>query len=252
MAMGMAIAGIASMAATAVGGIYGAYAQNEAAKEQAELAKRQAEAQAAALQRQAEEHVRQTASKNLEAANYQKQAGEELRAAAVEDQKAIIEQQKGEREAARRSMLLAQEIGSQYANYAANGFLVDSGSGTDTFASILKSTATEGAADISAIQEESEMNRWSFEERARALRVGAGNTLASANASKMQAENLMFSAQNAREAASDTLKNGYAAASAYKKQGKRALRGGILSAGASTVHTGLTYANNGTFDYFKS
>lgn len=120
---GMAIAGITAAAlATAAGG-YMTYQNN---KEAASIANAQGQAQAKIYAKQAE-----------------------------------VAQQQGEKEAERRSKILAQDIGSAYSNYAANGLLVDGTSG-GTLGDVLKTTRQEANDDISTINENTANNVWTY------------------------------------------------------------------------------------------
>ena len=205
----------------------------------------QREAAAAAEERNAEARAldRRSLMDMLEAGKEKFRAGEELRQGEIAQEKANIEQLKGEREAARRSRILAQEIGQQYAEFAGNGFAVDANP-NDTFGYIIRSATTEGQADISTILENAKMNQWTFEEEKRTQQRNAANSLQGAN-------NLVFKAQsdaesaadarksaaltleNARQSAQETLAYGRKAARATKKAGRLALISGLLGGGAS-------------------
>lgn len=234
--------------ATAVASGYGAWSANQQGKEQAANIKRQSQLQAADIMRQANaaaeaqraqarEFDRRSTMDLLEAGNQKFRAGEELRQGELAQERANIEQLKGEREAARRSRLLAQEIGEQYAQFAGNGFAVDANP-TDTFGAIIKSSATEGQADISTILENAKMNQWTFEEEKRTQQRNAANSLQGANNSVFKAQSDQASAQdarsaaaltmsNARAAAADTIAYGKAAAKAARRSGRRAAWGSI-------------------------
>ena len=241
--------GYIALAATAASAGYGAYSSYQQGKEQAANIKeqsrlqaadimRQANAQAEAQKAQARQFERQSMMDMLESGREAFRAGEELRQGEIAQEKANIEQLKGEREAARRSRILAQEIGEQYAQFAANGFAVDA-SPTDTFGAIIRSSATEGQADISTILENAKLNQWTFEEEKRTQQRNAANSLQGAN-------NLVFKAQadqanaqdsraaaaltlsNAQEAAADTIRYGNQAARAARKSGTRGAWGSIL------------------------
>lgn len=217
------------MAAGAAYGAYSSYQQGqenaenirEQSRLQANEIQRQAAANAEAQQAQARGYERQAMSAMLEAGNEAFRAGEELRQGEIAQERANLEQLKGEREAARRSRMLAQEIGQQYANFAANGIAVDA-SPTDTVGSVLKSTVAEGQADISTILDNANLNKWTFEEQKRTLRRSAANSLAGANNTAFKAQSLMASGQDARKAASTTLANGAAAARDTLAYGRRA------------------------------
>ena len=233
-------------------GAYSAWSSYETGKENAANIKTQAQLTANQTLRQAEEtkeqyeaqaraYDRQSISALLEANEHASDAAEELRQGEISQEKANIEQLKGEREAAKRSRLLAQEIGEQYAQFAGNGFDV-AASPTDTFGSIIKSSVTEGQADISTILENANMNKWSFEEEKRTHRRSAVSDLASANASVFKAQSYSESAadyrnaavsqmDNAQQTAQETIEYGNQAAKSAKKSGVRGAWGSLLQGG---------------------
>lgn len=235
--------------ATAASAAYGAWSSNQQGKAQAADIKRQSQLQANNIMRQANAEAeaqraqarqleRQSLMDMLEAGNEKFRADEEMRQGEIAQEKANIEQIKGEREAARRSRLLAQEIGEQYAQFAGNGFAVDAGP-QDTFGAIIRSTATEGQADISTILENAKMNQWTFEEEKRTQQRNAANSLQGANNFFFKAQSDIASGQDARSAAAltmanasaaaaDTLAYGRAAAKAARSAGKRGAWGSIL------------------------
>ena len=241
--------GVIGLIATAIGAGYSAWSSNQAGKEQAANIKAQAKMSANQQLRQAEEakeqmeaqaraYDRQSLSALLEANENASAASEELRQGEISQEKANIEQMKGEREAAKRSRLLAHEIGEQYAQFAGNGFDV-AASPTDTFGSIIKSSVTEGQADISTILENANMNKWSYEEEKRTHRRSAISDLASANASVFKAQSLNESAadarnaavqqmDNAQQSAAETIAYGNKAAKAARKSGRRGAWGAVL------------------------
>lgn len=141
--VGAIISLVSAAVTTAVGGLTTYYNNKSAAAQ----AKAQGEAQAAAYENQAK----------------------------VASQQAINEQIKGEQEAAKRSRLLAADIGSQYANYAGNGLMVD-GTGKDSLGDILKTTTTEGVSDITTIKNNAAMNMWTYQANASSYRQSAANT----------------------------------------------------------------------------
>ncbi len=210
---------------------------------QAQQIQREAAAAAEAQNAEARALDRRSLMDMLEANKEKFHADEELRQGEIAQEKANIEQLKGEREAARRSRILAQEIGQQYAQFAGNGFAVDANP-NDTFGYIIQSSATEGQADISTILDNAKMNQWTFEEEKRTQQRNAANSLQGAN-------NLVFKAQsdaesaadarkaaaltleNARQSAAETLAYGRKAARATKKAGRLALISGLLGGGAS-------------------
>lgn len=235
--------------ATAASAAYGAWSSNQQGKAQAADIKRQSQLQANNIMRQANAEAeaqratarqfeRQSMMDMLEAGNQKFRADEELRQGEIAQEKANIEQLKGEREAARRSRLLAQEIGEQYAQFAGNGFAVDANP-EDTFGAIIRSSATEGQADISTILDNAAMNQWTFEEEKRTQQRNATNSLQGANNYVFKAQNDIASGQdarsaaaltlsNAQSAAADTLSYGRAAAKAARSSGKRSAWGSIL------------------------
>ena len=245
--------GYIALAATAASTAYGAWSANQSGKEQASNIKRQSRLQAADIMRQANataeaqraearQYERQGMMDMMEAGNQKFRADEELRQGEIAQEKANIEQIKGEREAARRSRILAQEIGQQYAQFAGNGFAVDANP-YDTFGAIIRSSATEGQADISTILDNAQMNQWTFEEEKRTQQRNAANSLQGANNFVFKAQSDQASAQdarsaaaltmaNAQSAAADTIAYGKAAAKAARKSGRRAAWGTGLSGAA--------------------
>ena len=239
---------------TALSAGYGAWSSNQQGKEQAANIKRQSQLQAADIMRQANataeaqraearQYERQSLMDMMEAGNQKFRADEELRQGEIAQEKANIEQMKGEREAARRSRILAQEIGEQYAQFAGNGFAVDANA-ADTFGAIIRSSATEGQADISTILDNAKMNQWTFEEEKRTQQRNAANSLQGANNFVFKAQSDLASGQDARSAAAltmanaqaaaaDTIAYGKAAAKAARKSGRRGAVGSILGGVAS-------------------
>lgn len=116
--------------------------------------------QAKAVQQQAE----------AEAENLRKQRD-------YENERAAIAQLQGEQEAERRSRTLAADIGSLYANAAGNGLLVDGAGGT--VGDVLRTTVTEGQADISTIRDNAAMNVWTHQTNAETYERNALTVLAS-------------------------------------------------------------------------
>lgn len=251
-------------AALAIGyGVYQGISGYQAAQEQAENIREQGQLQANEIQRQANATAeaqkaaardmdRQAMSALMDADKQKFQADEELKQGEIFQEKANIEQIKGEREAAKRSRMLAQEIGSQYAQFAGNGFLVDA-SPTDTFGAIIKSSATEGQADISTILDNAKMNQWTFEEQKRTMQRSAIGSLVGANNSVFRSQSLQAGAadarnaaaltqQNAAQAAAETIAYSRKAASAAESGGTRALWGGIL--GGAVQGFGHLYSGN--------
>lgn len=134
----------ASVAAMAVGAGVSAYS----AYQQGKAAEQQAKAEAAQQEYQAK----------------------------LNEERAAVAQIQGEQEAAKRSRAMAAEIGSQYANYAGNGLMVD-GAGKDTLGDVLKTTVTEAEADIKTIRDNTAMNVWTYKSNAAAQRASAKNSL---------------------------------------------------------------------------
>ena len=233
---------------TAISAGYGAWSANQQGKAQAAEIKRQSQLQADNIRRQAAAEAeaqraqsrmfeRQGMMDMMEAGKEKFRADEEMRQGEIAQEKANIEQSKGEREAARRSRILAQEIGEQYAQFAGNGFAVDANP-NDTFGAIIRSSATEGQADISTILDNAKMNQWTFEEEKRTQQRNAANSLQGANNFVFKAQSDQASAQDARKAAALTLSNaeaaaqqtiayGKAAAKDARKAGRRAAWGSI-------------------------
>jgi len=258
--MGMEL-GVAGLIMTGIGAGYNAWAANQAGKAQASDIKRQSQIQAANIMREANataeaqraesrQYERQSLMDMMAAGNEKFRAGEELRQGEIAQERANIEQLKGEREAAKRSRLLAQEIGQQYAQFAGNGFAVDANP-TDTFGSIIRSTTAEGQADISTILQNAQMNQWTLEEEKRTLQRSAGNSLQGANNLVFKAQSDQASAQDARKAAAltmsnaqaaaaDTLRYGRAAARAARKSGRRAAWGAGLEGAAKLAWGGYS------------
>ena len=210
---------------------------------QANEIQRQAAQAAAAQNAQAAQEDRKATQSLLEAGNQKFKADEEMRQGEIAQERANLEQLKGEREASKRSMQLAQEIGAQYANFAANGIAVDA-SPTDTVGAVIKSSATEGQADISTILENAKLNQWTYEEQKRTMQRSAVGSLMGANNAVLRAQNETAAGadyrnaarqtiENGRQAAAETLAYGDAAASAAKKAGRRAMWGSLLQGGAS-------------------
>ena len=234
---------------------YGAYSSYQQGKETAANIKAQSKLQANEIQRQAaaaaeaqnaaaREADRRSTMDLMDASNQKFQADEELRQGEIAQERANIEQLKGEREAARRSRLLAQEIGQQYANFAANGIQVDAAP-DDTVGAVIQSSVTEGQADISTILENAQLNQWTFEEQKRTMQRSAANSLAGANNAVFKAQSDAASAADARKAAATTLANGQQAAAetleygrqaarAARKAGVRGMWGSLLGGGAQS------------------
>lgn len=104
------------------------------------------------------------------------EAAQQSYQAKLNEERAAVAQLQGEQEAAKRSRAMAAEIGSQYANYAGNGLMVD-GVGKDTLGDVLKTTVTEADADIKTIRDNAAMNVWTYKANASAQRASAQNSL---------------------------------------------------------------------------
>ncbi len=215
---------------------------------QANEIQRQAAEAAAALNAQGANENRKATQSLLEAGNQKFKAEEEMRQGEIAQERANLEQLKGEREAGKRSMQLAQEIGSQYANFAANGIAVDA-SPTDTVGAVIKSTAAEGQADISTILENARLNQWTYEEQKRTMRRSALGSLMGANNAVLRAQGeteageayrqaAAQTIENGRQAAQETLAYGRSAARAARKAGTRAMWGSLLQGGAEMAGFG--------------
>lgn len=138
---GVAIASLVTMAAGAAVAGYSSYQQGKAAEQQAKA-----------------------------------EAAQQAYQAKLNEERAAVAQLQGEQEAAKRSRAMAAEIGSQYANYAGNGLMVD-GAGKDTLGDVLKTTVTEADADIKTIRDNTAMNIWTYKSNAAAQRAAAQNSL---------------------------------------------------------------------------
>lgn len=104
------------------------------------------------------------------------EAAQQAYQAKLNEDRAAVAQLQGEQEAAKRSRAMAAEIGSQYANYAGNGLMVD-GAGKDTLGDVLKTTVTEADADIKTIRDNTAMNIWTYKSNAAAQRAAEQNSL---------------------------------------------------------------------------
>lgn len=137
---------VIGVAGAAVSGV-SSYQQGQAAKRSADAQRQQAEAQASESERQAR----------------------------IENERAAIAQTQGEQEAAKRSRLLAADIGAAYAAYAGNGLLVDGATGADTLGSVLRTQVSEGQADISTIRDNTALSVWEHQSNASSLLASAEN-----------------------------------------------------------------------------
>ena len=167
-----AIADVAMMAGAGMS-IYSGYQANSAARESARMQESASEA-AANAQRMAAAAQAQQLNDQAELANLQ---------ADIEHKKSAQAQEQGEMEAARRSRLLAYDIGNAYAQWAGNGLLVDTSN--DSLGELLTNNAREAGQDIGIIKTntanavwEHEMNRTSALMSAASLRSQAGSALA--------------------------------------------------------------------------
>lgn len=147
-------------------------------------------------------------------------ANEMNRQASLEDIRAGIAQVGGEREAEKRSRLLAQDIGSMYADFAGNGLLVD-GSSKDVVGAALRTQVGEAQSDISTIRDNSAMEVWTHMANASSYRASAANAL---TAGHNQATVLRSQAKSAR------------------KRGRSGLAMGLGKAGLSLGGLGLRLA----------
>ena len=246
-----------ALAATALGLMavstgYSAWSANQTGKANAADIRRQSQIQADSITREANataeaqratarQYERQSLMDLMDASNEKFKAGEELRQGEIAQEKANIEQLKGEREAAKRSRLLAQEIGEQYAQFAGNGFDV-AASPTDTFGAIIRSSVTEGQSDISTILDNAALNQWTYEEEKRTQQRNAANSLQGANNLVFKAQSDQASGQDARTAAATTLSNASAAAADTISYGKAAARAARKSGRRSAWGAGLSGA----------
>lgn len=219
-------------------GLANAVAHYRQGRDAAGLMENQANAAYTAGIAQGDNLMRQAAGANMATGQYVNQAAEELRQSAIDQAMAANEQIKGEREAAARSKELAEDVGSAYAQFAANGFLVDGGAG-DTFSAILDTMVAEGQTDVSTIVESAAMNEWSLDEAARAKRTAAGNTLGAANNAAISAEAALAGARDAYNAAAVSLANGYAAARNARKSAMYGLIGDLGKTGVDTLKAGV-------------
>ena len=199
--------------------------------EEAKLIKQQSQIQAQQIQREAAAAAEE---RNAEARALDRRSLMDMLEAGKEKFRAGEELRQGE---------IAQEIGQQYAEFAGNGFAVDANP-NDTLGYIIRSSTTEGQADISTILENAKMNQWTFEEEKRTQQRNAANSLQGANNLVFKAQSDAESAADARKAAATTLSNasqtaaetlayGRKAARATKKAGRLALISGLLGGGAS-------------------
>ena len=102
------------------------------------------------------------------------QAAEKERQARLEDARAGIAQIAGEQEAERRSRILANDIGSMYANFAGNGLALD-GTAKDTIGAALRTQVGEAQSDISTIRDNAAMTVWTHQANAGSYRASAAN-----------------------------------------------------------------------------
>lgn len=123
------------------------------------------------------------ARRNAKAAQDQAaaQAAQESKQADIAMIQAANAQRQGEIEANKRSRILAQDIGSTYANWAANGLMVD-GAKHDTLYDVLKTSRDEANFDISTTLENSHMSAWTYAENAKAHRQSAAAAIATGDA----------------------------------------------------------------------
>lgn len=102
-------------------------------------------------------------------------AAEAEKQAALEQERANIAQIQGEQDATRRMRDYAQEVGSVYANAAANGILIDSGSSGDTLGRTLDTSSRFAAHDVSTIRDNTTLTMWTHTENKKQLLASAKN-----------------------------------------------------------------------------
>lgn len=221
----VAAAAIADVAMIAGAGmsIYSGYQANSAARESARMQESASEA-AANAQRMAAQAQQQQLNDQAELANLQ---------ADIEHKKSAQAQEQGEMEAARRSRLLAYDIGNAYAQWAGNGLLVDTSN--DSLGELLTNNAREAGQDIGIIKTNTANAVWEHEmNRTSALMSAASYRNQAANAGLIGEAN-----------AGATLLSGQAQAYATRQAGLTALyqgwgsgismfgswAGGVVSAG---------------------
>lgn len=221
----VAAAAIADVAMIAGAGmsIYSGYQANSAARESARMQESASEA-AANAQRMAAAAQAQQLNDQAELANLQ---------ADIEHKKSAQAQEQGEMEAARRSRLLAYDIGNAYAQWAGNGLLVDTSN--DSLGELLTNNAREAGQDIGIIKTNTANAVWEHEmNRTSALMSAASYRNQAANAGLIGEAN-----------AGATLLSGQAQAYATRQAGLTALyqgwgsgismfgswAGGVVSAG---------------------
>ena len=149
---GLALGGLVGSAAS---GIYGGVSSHQAGK-----------AQQKAYDAAAEAEMQEAAN---EASSLYRQAG-------IEDVKAAVSQISGEKEAEKRSRVLAADIGQMYADYAGNGLMVD-GASKDTLGAALRTEVAEAQSDIDTIRDNAAMNVWTSQANAANYRTSALNRL---------------------------------------------------------------------------
>ena len=203
-AIGAAIVADAALVAASA---YSAYSSAQMSRANAKTAAQQQKLQAAANDMQARDLERQ---------------------AAAEQQKAGIAQMQAEQEAEKRSRIMANDIGSAYANYAGNGLLVDGGDG-DTFGRVLTTTVAEAEQDISTIRDNGKMSVWDYKSNAQSLlvsgqtaKISGVSSLIGAAASKKNAKyynqaSYLGAATGGISAAASAVSTGFAGASYAKK-----------------------------------
>lgn len=104
------------------------------------------------------------------------EAEEMNRQAKLSEERAAIAQLQGEQEAEKRSLALAADIGSTYANWAGNGLLVDGAGNTkDSLTAVVNTQTAEAQADISNIRDNTAINIWEHQNNAASMRASALN-----------------------------------------------------------------------------
>lgn len=228
---GTTILGVSSIALSLAGAgmsIYSGYqarsAANESARMQENAASAAANAQRMAAAAQAEQ-LKDQADLNRLCAN-------------IEEKKSAIAQEQGEIEQARRSRMLAADIGNAYAQWAGNGLLVDGGD--DSLGDLLSANVREAGQDIGIIKSNTQNAVWEHQMNksmslisAKSYENQAGNALAVGNANA-QATLLSGEAQAyaTRQAGLTALYQGWG--SGISALGSAALTGYGMSGGFAT------------------
>jgi hypothetical protein len=216
-ALAGAITGVVADAALVAASAYSAYSSAQMSRANAKAAAQQQ--QIAAQQQRLQAEAQQAAAADLE------------RQAANEQAKAGIAQMQAEQEAERRSRIMANDIGSAYANYAGNGLLVEGGD-DDTFGRVLTTTVKEAEQDISTIKDNGRMSVWDYKSNAESLMVSARTQRLSSRSSLLGEQSSLIGAAASRKNAKYYNQASYIGAAT----------GGISSA-ASAVSSGFAGAS---------